>query len=164
MPSPLPHCHWTPSGKAGAWRRRISQETCRPSKITNRRGVREGHPCLPHPQRSRACFRTVHPLFQVRLQGDCPMLPRVTALLTGLGLCALAQAAPTQYPLTVENCGSSLTFAQAPARAVTIGQAATEMLYALGVGDKVVGTSLWFNNVAAQYKAQDDRIERLAKN
>ena len=38
------------------------------------------------------------------------------------------------------------------------------MLYALGVGDKVVGTSLWFNNVAAQYKAQDDRIERLANN
>jgi len=92
------------------------------------------------------------------------MLPRVTALLTGLGLCALAQAAPTQYPLTVENCGSSLTFAQAPARAVTIGQAATEMLYALGVGDKVVGTSLWFNNVLPQFKALNDGIERLANN
>ena len=92
------------------------------------------------------------------------MLPRVTALLTGLGLCALAQAAPTQYPLTVENCGSSLTFAQAPARAVTIGQAATEMLYALGVGDKVVGTSLWFNNVLPQFKTLNDSIERLANN
>lgn len=92
------------------------------------------------------------------------MLPCVTALLTGLGLCALAQAAPTQYPLTVENCGSSLTFAQAPARAVTIGQAATEMLYALGVGDKVVGTSLWFNNVLPQFKALNDGIERLANN
>ncbi|WP_448125283.1 ABC transporter substrate-binding protein [Pseudomonas veronii] len=92
------------------------------------------------------------------------MLPRVTALLTGLGLCALAQAAPTQYPLTVENCGSSLTFAQAPARAVTIGQAATEMLYALGVGDKVVGTSLWFNNVLPQFKALNDGIERLTNN
>lgn len=92
------------------------------------------------------------------------MLPRVTALLTGLGLCALAQAAPTQYPLTVENCGSSLTFAQAPARAVTIGQAATEMLYALGVGDRVVGTSLWFNNVLPQFKALNDGIERLANN
>jgi len=92
------------------------------------------------------------------------MLPRVTALLTGLGLCALAQAAPTQYPLTMENCGSSLTFAQAPARAVTIGQAATEMLYALGVGDRVVGTSLWFNNVLPQFKALNDGIERLANN
>src|SRR5450830_148180 len=164
MPSLLPHCHWTTSGKAGAWRRRISQETCRPSKITNRRGVREGHPCLPQPQRSRAYFRTVHPQLQVRLQGDCPMLPRVIALLTGLGLCALAQANPTQYPLTLENCGSTLTFPQAPARSVTIGQAATEMLYALGVGDKVVGTSLWFNNVLPQFKALNDSIERLANN
>lgn len=92
------------------------------------------------------------------------MLPRVTALLTGIGFCALAHAAPTHYPLTVENCGSSLTFQQAPARSVTIGQAATEMLYALGVGDKVVGTSLWFNSVLPQYKAQNDRIERLANN
>lgn len=92
------------------------------------------------------------------------MLPRVIALLTGLGLCALAQANPTQYPLTVENCGSTLTFPQAPARSVTIGQAATEMLYALDVGDKVVGTSLWFNNVLPQFKALNDSIERLANN
>ena len=92
------------------------------------------------------------------------MLPRVIALLTGLGLCALAQANPTQYPLTVENCGSTLTLPQAPARSVTIGQAATEMLYALGVGDKVVGTSLWFNNVLPPFKALNDNIERLANN
>ncbi|WP_300635266.1 ABC transporter substrate-binding protein [Pseudomonas sp.] len=92
------------------------------------------------------------------------MLLRVSALFTGLGLCALAHAAPTHYPLTVENCGSSVTFQQAPARSVTIGQAATEMLYALGVGDKMVGTSLWFNTVSAPYKAQNDSIERLANN
>ena len=36
------------------------------------------------------------------------MLPRVTALLTGLGFCALANAAPTHYPLTLENCGNTL--------------------------------------------------------
>jgi iron complex transport system substrate-binding protein len=47
---------------------------------------------------------------------------------------------------------------------VTIGQAGTEMLYAMGLGDKVVGTSLWFNNVLDKYKAQNDKIERLADN
>ena len=61
------------------------------------------------------------------------LLPRIATLLTALSLCALAQAAPTAYPLTVENCGSSLTFQHAPARTVTIGQAGTEMLYALGL-------------------------------
>jgi iron complex transport system substrate-binding protein len=92
------------------------------------------------------------------------LLPRVATLITGLSLGALAQAAPTVYPLTVENCGSTLTFQHAPTRTVTIGQAGTEMLYAMGLGDKVVGTSLWFNNVLAKYKAQNDQIERLADN
>lgn len=92
------------------------------------------------------------------------LLPRIATLITGLTLGAMAQAAPTVYPLTIENCGSSLTFQHAPTRTVTIGQAGTEMLYAMGLGDKVVGTSLWFNNVLAKYKAQNDQIERLADN
>lgn len=92
------------------------------------------------------------------------LLQRVITLVTGLSLSALAHAAPTHYPLTVENCTSPLTFQHAPNRAVTIGQAGTEMLYALGLGDKLVGTSLWFNDVQAKYKAQNDKIERLADN
>ncbi|RON97655.1 ABC transporter substrate-binding protein [Pseudomonas fluorescens] len=92
------------------------------------------------------------------------LLPRIATLITGLSLGALAQAAPTVYPLTVENCGSTLNFQHAPTRTVTIGQAGTEMLYAMGLGDKVVGTSLWFNNVLDKYKAQNDKIERLADN
>jgi iron complex transport system substrate-binding protein len=92
------------------------------------------------------------------------LLPRIATLITGLSLGAMAQAASTVYPLTVENCGSSLTFQHAPTRTVTIGQAGTEMLYAMGLGDKVVGTSLWFNNVLDKYKAQNDKIERLADN
>jgi iron complex transport system substrate-binding protein len=89
---------------------------------------------------------------------------RLATLVTALGFSSLAFAAPTHYPLTVENCGSTLTFPHAPNRAVTIGQAGTEMLYALGLGDKLVGTSLWFNDVLPHYKAQNDTIERLADN
>ena len=92
------------------------------------------------------------------------MLPRFAALLAGLSLTGLAQAAATHYPLTVDNCGAPQTFAQAPERAVTIGQAGTEMLYALGLGEKLAGTSLWFNNVLPEYKAQNDKVERLADN
>ncbi|MFI8372512.1 ABC transporter substrate-binding protein [Pseudomonas helleri] len=92
------------------------------------------------------------------------LLLRVVALATALSVCALAQAAPTHYPLTIENCATTLTFEHAPQRAVTIGQAGTEMLYALGLGDKLVGTSLWFNDVSALYKAQNDKVERLADN
>ena len=92
------------------------------------------------------------------------MLPRLATLLAGLGLTGLAQAAATHYPLTLDNCGKPQTFAQAPQRAVTIGQAGTEMLYALGLGDKLAGTSLWFNNVLPEYQSQNDKVPRLADN
>lgn len=92
------------------------------------------------------------------------LLPRFALLFASLGLSSLACASPTQYPLTVENCGVPLTFQHAPTRAVTIGQAGTEMLFALGLGDKLVGTSLWFNAPLERDKAQNARIERLADN
>ncbi len=47
---------------------------------------------------------------------------------------------------------------------MTIGQAGTEMLYALGLGNKVAATSLWFNDVLPAYKTQNDKVERLANN
>ncbi|MFJ3468245.1 ABC transporter substrate-binding protein [Pseudomonas sp. NPDC090201] len=91
-------------------------------------------------------------------------LRRLALLFTGLSLSSAALAAPTHYPLTIDNCGVPLTFAHAPQKAVTIGQAATEMLYSLGLSQQVVGTSLWFNQVLAQYQDANSRIERLADN
>lgn len=90
-------------------------------------------------------------------------LPRLVALAASLGFSALTLAS-THYPLSVENCGSALTFAKAPATAVSIGQASTELLYSLGLGDKLVGTSLWFNDVLPEFKAQNAKVERLADN
>ncbi|WP_268800993.1 ABC transporter substrate-binding protein [Pseudomonas huanghezhanensis] len=92
------------------------------------------------------------------------LMLRLATLVTALSVATLAHSAPTHYPLTVENCRSTLTFPHAPTRTVTIGQAGTEMLYALGLSDKVVGTSLWFNDVLPLYKSQNDAIERLADN
>lgn len=95
-------------------------------------------------------------------------LPRFGVLLTSLGFSALSLAASTApatlYPLTLDNCGTPLTFDKAPAKAVTIGQSATEILYSLGLADKVVGTSLWFNDVLPEFKAVNNGITRLADN
>lgn len=91
-------------------------------------------------------------------------LSRLAAVIAGIGLSTTALAAPVAYPLTVENCGQQLTFAKAPERAVTIGQAGTEMLYALGLGERLAGTSLWFNKVSPEYEAQNAKVERLADN
>lgn len=75
-----------------------------------------------------------------------------------------ATAEPTTYPLTVKNCGQDLTFEAGPERVVSIGQSGTEMLYALGIGDKVAGTSVWFNEVQPRFKDENSQVERLADN
>lgn len=44
------------------------------------------------------------------------------------------------YPVTVDNCGVDVTLDAAPERIVTIKSSATEMVLALGLGDRIVGT------------------------
>lgn len=73
-------------------------------------------------------------------------------------------AASTPYPLRVSNCGQEMTFEGAPKGVVAIGQSTTEMLYALGLGDKVRGTSVWFNEVLPEFKDINATVERLADN
>lgn len=91
---------------------------------------------------------------------------RVLAL-AGLALLTLSPAAwadPTQYPLTIRNCGVDVTFAHAPQRAVAIGQSSTEILLSLGLTDRIVGTAVWFGPVLPAYEAANARIPRLADN
>ncbi|MEU2199463.1 putative F420-0 ABC transporter substrate-binding protein [Isoptericola sp. NPDC019482] len=91
-----------------------------------------------------------------------PRLPRTAApgvALLALSLVALAgcaqdpadaasSAAPTggdaggtAYPLTIDNCGVETTVDAAPQRVVTIKSSTTEMLLALGLGDRIVGSA-----------------------
>lgn len=54
----------------------------------------------------------------------------------------VAPPAPTSaYPVTIENCGRTLTFDQAPQRPVAIYQTATEFMLALGLGDQLVAAT-----------------------
>ncbi|GAB1360868.1 ABC transporter substrate-binding protein [Rhodobacter sp.] len=88
----------------------------------------------------------------------------LTAALLGAGFLALPAVAQPPYPLTLQNCGVELTFDKAPESAVTVGQAATEVLYSLDLGDKVLGTSVWFTEVLPAYADLNAGIERLADN
>lgn len=90
---------------------------------------------------------------------------RLSAL---LGSLLAAVSAPVfaagHYPVTIDNCGMTIRFDQAPSNVVTIGQSVTEALYALDLGDRMAGTSLWFNDVLPQFKAQNDKVPRLNNN
>jgi iron complex transport system substrate-binding protein len=70
----------------------------------------------------------------------------------------------TKYPLTLQNCGVSVTFNKAPQRAVTIGQNSTEILLSLGLADKITGTAVWFGPVLKEFESQNEKIKRLADN
>ena len=69
---------------------------------------------------------------------------------------------PTRFPLTLENCGSSVTFDAAPRRAVTLNQSAAEILIRLGVGDRVVGTGYETDEVPADISAPYGKIPMLS--
>ena len=75
-----------------------------------------------------------------------------------------ALAAPTEYPLTIDNCGHRLTVQARPDNVVSIGQTTTEILYALGQADRMAGTALWFNDVLPRLRAQDAKVARISDN
>ncbi|MDB6177685.1 ABC transporter substrate-binding protein [Paracoccus sp. Z330] len=77
---------------------------------------------------------------------------------------ALPALAETTYPLRLANCGAQTTINAEPRGTVTVGQAATEILYSLGLGDKVLGTSLWFTDVLPEFAEMNSGVARLADN
>ena len=50
-------------------------------------------------------------------------------------------AATAGYPVTLDNCGTTVIVAAAPKRIVTIKSSTTELLLALGLGDRIVGSA-----------------------
>ena len=75
-----------------------------------------------------------------------------------------ASAEKTAYPLTIKNCGYTLTFEKAPERVVSVGQSSTEVLYMLGLADRVFGTSVWFSPVLKEFEGVNKNIPVLAQN
>ncbi|AEQ50127.1 ABC transporter substrate-binding protein [Pelagibacterium halotolerans] len=56
-----------------------------------------------------------------------------------------ALAEQTGFPYTDENCGVTTTYEAAPERAVTLSNNATELMLALGLEDRMAGTSYMAN-------------------
>jgi iron complex transport system substrate-binding protein len=80
-----------------------------------------------------------------------------TAIISSVALlgCSAAEppiALPTA-PLTVswDNCGTVVEFDVAPERVITIKSTSTEMLLALGLGDRIIGTAFQDGAVSAEW-------------
>ncbi|WP_417579610.1 putative F420-0 ABC transporter substrate-binding protein [Pelagibacterium sp.] len=61
------------------------------------------------------------------------------SVLTALSVAPAKPGFATDYPLTLVNCGTAVTFDAPPERVVAIKSTATELLLALGLADRIVG-------------------------
>lgn len=60
-------------------------------------------------------------------------------------------AGSTNYPLTIDNCGTELTLDAAPERVLTVKSSTLELMLALGVGDTVIGSAFSDGPVPDEY-------------
>lgn len=79
------------------------------------------------------------------------------ALLAGCAAVASPAAVPSPTSGTLDNCGVTVTVTPGapPQRIVTIKSTSTEMLLALGLGDKIVGQAFADGPVPAEYASVD---------
>ncbi|WP_417742447.1 ABC transporter substrate-binding protein [Salipiger sp.] len=80
---------------------------------------------------------------------------------TALVLSVASAQAETTYPLTIENCGQSVTFEKAPQNAVALGQNSAEIMLMLGLEDRMAATAFWPNDVLPELAEANDEVELL---
>ncbi|MFN3525894.1 MAG: ABC transporter substrate-binding protein [Paracoccus sp. (in: a-proteobacteria)] len=73
-----------------------------------------------------------------------------------------AVAEPTQYPLTLENCGVEVTFDKAPERGVALGQNSAEILLMLGLEDQLVASAFWPTQVLPELAEANEKVTLLS--
>ena len=64
----------------------------------------------------------------------------------------------------IENCGEQVQLDAPPERVVSLNQGSTEILYALGLGDRMVGTATWTDPVLPEFAEVNRSVPRLADN
>lgn len=83
---------------------------------------------------------------------------------TQLGPYQVTGLAALPGPVMLQNCGVATRFASAPARVVTLNQAATEVMLVLGLRDRLVGTSYLDDQILPEVAEAYRQIPVLAAN
>jgi iron complex transport system substrate-binding protein len=63
---------------------------------------------------------------------------------------------------TIENCGRQVDIDVPPERVVSINQGTTELLLALGLEDRIVGTATWTEPVRSDLSAANEKVPQLS--
>ncbi|MGX5695200.1 putative F420-0 ABC transporter substrate-binding protein [Agromyces soli] len=123
------------------------------------------------PRSPRAPRRASRAQAGTRTAGATLALSAAVAVAVALSACSTPAAAEhpeesatatTGYPLTIDNCGTEVTFEQAPERVVAIKSSTLELLLALGLGDRVVGTAFSDGPVPEAYADEASGLESIS--
>jgi iron complex transport system substrate-binding protein len=68
-----------------------------------------------------------------------------------------------EFPVGITNCGIQSWIQSPPKRAVTMNQATTEIMLALGLADHMVGTAGMDDSIWVEYEADYKNIPVLAQ-
>ncbi|MGX6449455.1 ABC transporter substrate-binding protein, partial [Patulibacter sp. S7RM1-6] len=71
--------------------------------------------------------------------------------------------AATRYPVTVRNCGRTVTVDRPLERAVAVSQPAIEVLLSLGLQDRMAGAAGWNDPVLPRLRAANAQVPQLGK-
>ncbi|MDQ2588307.1 ABC transporter substrate-binding protein [Saccharothrix yanglingensis] len=96
-----------------------------------------------------------------------PARPPLLALTAALVLSACGSPpadAPATPTRTLDNCGRTVRVAEPPRRAVALNQGSAEIMLALGLADRMVGTATWTDPVLPELADANARVPRLAEN
>nr|WP_202547184.1 ABC transporter substrate-binding protein [Streptomyces sp. SID2119] len=68
------------------------------------------------------------------------------------------------FPLTLKNCGRTVTVKAPPQRAVSVDQGSTEILLSLGLADRLAATATWSDPVMKGLEKANEGVERISEN
>lgn len=96
------------------------------------------------------------------------LLPAALLLLTACGggtdNSAAKSAGGEGYPVTLRNCGRTVTVEAAPHHAVSVDQGSTEILLSLGLADRLAATATWTDPVMKGLEKANAKVPRLSEN
>ncbi|MEH1947177.1 MAG: ABC transporter substrate-binding protein [Nostoc sp.] len=72
-------------------------------------------------------------------------------------------AASNFNPIIIENCGITITYKQPPKRVVTLNQPATEIMLALGLEARMVGTAYLDDRILPEYQKSYTQVPVIAQ-
>ncbi|MGW1407062.1 ABC transporter substrate-binding protein [Streptomyces sp. NPDC002403] len=88
----------------------------------------------------------------------------LTACSGGAGDSAAKPGPAHGYPVTLKNCGRTVTVEAAPRRAVPVDQGSTEILLSLGLADRLAATATWTDPVMKGLEKANDGVPRISDN